>query len=113
MLGGRGCTLGAARSQAGKAPRPEAPAVRSLPAAWLLGLAHSGFPGLREGLSQQHHPLNSHARGQLPIWHRVPLATCGHQLEKVSDPEPTPSPLIGNKAILPSWSYLENQDVVP
>ena len=91
MLGGRGCTLGAARSQAGKAPRPEAPAVRSLPAAWLLGLAHAGFLGLREGLSQPHHPLNSHARGQLPIRHRVPLATCGHQLEKVSDPEPTPA----------------------
>ena len=112
MLGGWGCTLGAARSQAGKAPAPRPQLFAGSQQPGCSGWPAQGSWGSGQGLSRQHHPLNSSSRGQLPIWHCVPLATCRHQLEKVSDPEPTPSPLIGNKTILSSWPCLENQYAV-
>lgn len=104
----KGCTLEAACSQAGKAsaPRPQLFAGSQQPgySGWpVQGSSCSG-----QGLNWQHWPLNSCSLRQLPIRDRVPLTTCGHQLEKVSDPEPTPSPLIGNKIVLSSWSCLGN-----
>lgn len=100
---------GATHSQEGKGPPlpPCGPSCLQAPSS----LA-TRFLGLGWGLSQQHHPLNSHSSGQLPLWYCVPLTTLGYQLEKVSDPEPAPSPLVENKTKLSSWLCLEDQRVV-
>lgn len=100
---------GATHSQEGKGPPfpPCGPSCLQAPSS----LA-TRFLGLEWGLSQQRHPLNSHSSGQLPLRYCVPLTTLGYQLEKVSDPEPAPSPLIGNKTKLSSWLCLEDQHVV-